>query len=71
LDYFQFAKVEYDERMMDAIDVLLKNRTKENAWKLQANHPGQFHFDMEKVGKPSGWNTLRALRVLKYYKITD
>jgi hypothetical protein len=69
LDYFQFAGVDYDERMTDAIKILLKKRTKENIWKLQANHPGQLHFHMEKVGKPSRWNTLRALRVLKYFKI--
>jgi hypothetical protein len=24
-------------------------------------------FEMEKVGQPSGWNTLRALRILKWY----
>ena len=71
LDYFQFAKVDYDDRMKDAIEILLKKRTKENVWKLQANHPGQFHFHMEEVGKPSRWNTLRALRVLKYIKVSD
>jgi len=71
LDYFQYAKVDYDKRMMDAIEILLKKRTRENIWKLQANHPGQFHFHMENVGKPSRWNTLRALRVLKYFKVSN
>jgi hypothetical protein len=71
LDYFQYAKVDYDERMEDAIDVLLRKRTKENVWKLQANHPGQFHFHMEQVGNPSRWNTLRALRILKYFKVSS
>jgi hypothetical protein len=71
LDYFQFEKVDYDERMTDAIEILLNKRTEENIWKLQANHPGQFHFHMEKVGKPSRWNTLRALRVLKYFKVSN
>ena len=71
LDYFQLAKVDYDERITDAIQILLKKRTKDNIWKLQANHPGQFHFHMEEVGKPSRWNTLRALRVLKYFKVSD
>lgn len=69
LDYFRCAKFAYDERMQDAIEVMLKKRTKEGLWNLQANHPGQFHFHMEEVGKPSRWNTLRALRVLKHYKI--
>lgn len=54
--------------MQDAIDVILKKRTKEGLWKLQSHHPGLRHFDMEEVGKPSRWNTLRALRVLKHFK---
>jgi hypothetical protein len=70
LDYFQLAKVEYDERMEDAINVVLKKQTKEGFWKLQANHPGKVHFNMEEIGKPSRWNILRALRVLKYFDIT-
>jgi len=69
LDYFRYAKVNYDERMHDAIEVLVKKRTADNIWKLQTNHPGQFHFHMEQVGKPSRWNTLRALRVLKYFNV--
>lgn len=70
LDYFQFAQVGYDERMQDSLEVLLKKRNKEGQWKLAANHPGQMHFEMEKVGKPSRWNTLRALRVFKWYGIS-
>ena len=69
LDYFQSAKVKYDKRMQDAIDVILKKRKPDNKWLLQANHPGQTHFEMEKVSQPSRWNTLRALRVLKYFNI--
>ena len=69
LDYFQSAKIEYDERIDDAIDILLKKRNKENTWNLQGNHPGQTHFEMEKVGKQSRLNTLRALRVLKHFNI--
>ncbi|MCB0732531.1 MAG: hypothetical protein KDC88_16020 [Ignavibacteriae bacterium] len=68
LDYFRSANINFDERMQDAIDVILKKRTKEGLWKLQSHHPGLRHFDMEEVGKPSRWNTLRALRVLKHFK---
>ncbi len=71
LDYFQFAGVEYDKRMQDAIDVLLKKRNKENIWNLNANHSGSIHFQMENVGKPSKWNTLRALRVLKHFQVSN
>lgn len=66
MDYFQFAKVKYDERMDDAIKAILEKRTATGQWKLAAKHPGQTHFEMEKSGKPSRWNTLRALRVLRY-----
>lgn len=67
LDYFQFAKVKYDKRMDEAISVILDKRTKTGQWKLAAKYPGQTHFEMEQSGTLSRWNTLRALRVLKYY----
>jgi len=68
LDYFQLAKVKYDHRMNDAIEIIANKRTKEGLWKLASKHPGQTHFEMEKSGSPSRWNTLRCLRVLQYYK---
>ncbi len=66
LDYFRLARAPYDPRMQEAVAILLKKRGKDGRWPLQARHPGQTHFEMEKVGQPSRWNTLRALRVLKY-----
>lgn len=69
LDYFQRAKINYDPRMQDALDVLKKKRRKDNRWPVQAKHPGQTHFDMEKIGYPSRWNTLRAMRVLKHFSL--
>jgi hypothetical protein len=37
-------------------------------WLLARIHPGRVHFDLEGgVGTPSRWNTLRALRVLKWW----
>jgi hypothetical protein len=71
LDYFQFAGVEHDSRMDEAINVLLQKRKADGKWPLQAKHPGQTHFDMEKAGEPSRWNTLRALRVLKHFGIRE
>ena len=65
LDYFQYAGNEYDNRMKAAIDVILKKRKSDGRWNVQAAHPGRVHFEMEKAGKPSRWNTLRALRILK------
>ena len=69
LDYFQYAGTKWDDRMQPAIDVLFQKRNKSGTWNVQAKHPGQVHFDMEKAGKPSRWNTLRALRVLKHFKL--
>jgi len=69
LDYFQFAGVKYDRRMNDAIDILLKKRRKDGTWPVQAKHPGQTHFEMEKSGTSSRWNTLRVLRVLRHFRI--
>jgi hypothetical protein len=71
LDYFQFAGIDYDPRMRDGLDVLVKKRRKDNKWPVQAKHPGQTHFDMEVTGGPSRWNTLRALRVLKQFGETE
>ena len=69
LDHFRRANATYDERMEDAFRVLLKKRRKDCRWPLQARHPGQTHFEMEKPGKPSRWNTLRAMRVLRHFGI--
>jgi len=67
LVYFADADYPYDPRMDDAIDLLESKQTKDDTWPVQAKHPGQIHFDMEKTGSPSRFNTLRALRVLKKY----
>lgn len=71
LDYFQAAGIRYDTRMRPALNVLLKKRRKDGTWPVQAKHPGQTHFDMEKTGGPSRWNTLRALRVLQHFSVAD
>lgn len=67
MDYFQYAGIEWDKRMEAAINVLHTKRNKEGTWNLQAAHSGQVHFSMERAGKPSRWNTLRVLRVLRAF----
>lgn len=69
LDYFQSARVPYDERMQDALDIIIKKRNKDHTWNLGAYHPGQVHFKMEQAGHRSRWNTLRAMKVLKWFKV--
>lgn len=71
LDYFQYSKTEFDVRMRPAIDLLINKRGRDNKWRLNANHPGKLHFEMENAGKPSRWNTLRALRILKHFEIEN
>jgi hypothetical protein len=67
LDYYRAVGIQYDSRMQPALDVLQKKRRKDGTWPVQAKHPGKVHFDMEKTGDPSRWNTLRAMRVLNTY----
>ena len=69
LDYFQYAGTKWDDRMEAALNVILKKRNINGTWNMQAAHPGQVHFIMEKAGKPSRWNTLRTMRVLNHFNI--
>ncbi len=68
LDYFQASAAPFDTRLEDPLGVLQSKRAKDGRWMLQNRHPGATFFEMETVGKPSRWNTLRALRVLKWYQ---
>jgi hypothetical protein len=67
LDYFQERNIPFDSRMSDAIDLLRNKRRPDGTWALQNKHPGRVYFELEKVGQPSRWNTLRALRILQWY----
>ena len=67
LEAMMNADAKYDARMDDAFQVLYKKRRKDGTWPIQNKHAGQVHFDMEKIGGPSRWNTLRVLRVLKHF----
>lgn len=69
LEYFRSSGRLYDSRMDCALELLLKKRRKDGTWPLQMKHPGKTHFEMEKVGRPSRWNTLRALRVLEHFGV--
>jgi hypothetical protein len=69
MDYFHFAKRNYDDRMQEALNIIVNKRMSSGQWKVAAMHPGQTHFEMEKAGKPSRWNTLRALRVLRHFEM--
>lgn len=72
LDYMRSAGVEPDERVAEAIDLVKSKRSADGRWALENPHPGRpgaVYFDMDEgEGKPSRWNTLRALRVLDWYE---
>ena len=68
LEYLRDAGVKPDDRMAEAIGVVEANRDPDGRWPLQNVHEGEAHFQMEdSEGKPSRWNTLRALRVLDWF----
>jgi hypothetical protein len=68
LDYLRSAGVKPDERLAEAIDIVNERRHQNGLWPLNRIDPRRFTFDMEPgVGKRSHWNTLRALRVLKWH----
>ncbi len=71
LAYFARVSAPYDERLQDAIDLLKSRRRSDGTWPVQHKYPGRSFFDMEKVGGPSRWNTLRALRVLRWWECLE
>ena len=67
LDYLRGAGVERDERVAEAIGLVLKRQHQNGRWPLHKPHADPIHLDMEGgQGRPSRWNTLRALRVLSW-----
>lgn len=69
LEYFRSTGEAPDPRMGEAIDLLLSKRQPDGTWLLENTHPGMIHFPLEDGdGRPSRWNTLRALRVLSWYE---
>jgi hypothetical protein len=72
LDYFRDAGDRPDRRLDEALDLLRSKQQKDGTWLLENTHPGKVHFSMEDGdGSPSRWNTLRALRVLRWYEQSE
>lgn len=67
MDYFRSSDTPWDDRMTPAVDELLQRRKSTGLWYLNSAHPGKVHFEMERAGKPSRWNTLIAIRILDRY----
>jgi len=68
LDYLRSAGVKPDSRVRDAIETVIERRHQNGRWPLNLLHPEYIPLEMETgVGRASRWNTLRALRVLRWY----
>ena len=67
LDYFQAVNAPRDGRLAEAIDIVRRTRRADGRWPLKHRWKGKTYFELERVGAPSRWNTLRALRVLKWW----
>lgn len=69
LDYLRAAAATPDTRCAEAVALVEGKQAKDGTWPLQNHHPGLEHFKMEEgPGKPSRWNTLRAMRVMRWYQ---
>jgi hypothetical protein len=67
-EYFARRGGPPDPRLTEAIERVRAKRRPDGRWLLENSHPGAVHFRFEDPdGTPSRWNTLRALRVLRWY----
>lgn len=71
LDYFRSAGDPPDPRLDEAVAVVRSKQHADGTWLLENTYPGAVHFTMEDDGQPSRWNTLRALRVLRWVEQSD
>jgi hypothetical protein len=69
LDYFRGAGVQPDARIRDAVHLIESKRQADGRWLLDRAYAEALALPFgESVGAPSRWNTLRALRVLRWYE---
>ncbi len=71
LDYLRSAGVAPDPRMAEAIELCASKQGGDGRWPLETRHPGVMPVEIDEgegERQPSRWNTLRALRVLRWYQ---
>ncbi len=69
LEYLRSADVTPDERVAEAIELVTSKRNGDGRWPLEVRYPGVMPVEIDEgEGRPSRWNTLRALRVLRWYE---
>jgi hypothetical protein len=68
LDYLRSAGVTPDERVAEAVELVASKRDGDGRWPLETQYPGVMSVEIDEgEGRPSKWNTLRAVRVLDWY----
>lgn len=67
LDHFRAVDAPRDERLSDAIGLLREKRHPDGRWRLENRYRGKTWFKLERIRASSRWNTLRALRVLRWW----
>lgn len=68
LEYLRNAGIKPNRRVREAIETVVKRRHQNGRWPMNLLHPEFIPLTMEReVGRASRWNTLRALRVLRWY----
>jgi len=60
-----------DERLNDAVEILLQKRRSDGTWILESAPTGRMQANIEMKGKPSKWITFITLRVLKRLNPTN
>lgn len=67
LEYFRSTGMKPDDRLAEAIELVTAKRDDDGRWPLENAHQGPTYFQMDRPeGFPSRWNTLRALRMLRW-----
>ncbi len=68
LEHFRSTGERPDPRLVEAIELVRSKQQPDGTWLLEHTYRGAVPFAMEDGdGRPSRWNTLRALRVLGWY----
>jgi hypothetical protein len=69
LEHLRSAGVRPDDRVGAAVGIVADKRRPDGTWLLDATHEDGLDLPLdEPVGEPSRWNTLRAMRVLRWYR---
>ena len=72
LEYLRSARVVPDQHVIEPIELIKSKQDEKERWPLETQYSGVMPVRTdEDEGRPSRWNTLRALRVLNWYSARD